>query len=148
MKKPLPYTFIAALLMIVFCATAFAQKTVSGSNDYNEQVSWKPLKIQDDGTNNMNGVLFFKKNDICNSQNVIVLEAVNLNNYDVVIKWQESAFIFKEIVLPASATLAGNCNSADLTSAENKLVFYKSASADLKNVTKQALSTLTVTKVQ
>lgn len=148
MKKTLPFTFITALLMMVFCSTTFAQKTISGSNDSNEQISWKPLKIQDDGTNNMNGVLFFKKNNICNSQNVIVLEVVNLNNYDVIIKWQESAFIFKEIILPASTSLVGNCKSADLTSTESKLVFYKTASADLKNVAKQALSTLTVTKVQ
>mgnify|MGYP001613902501 CR=1 FL=1 len=104
--------------------------------------NWRPIKIQSDGKNSMNGVDFYRKPSECNSERVVIIKAINTNSFPVRINWKENNEIKKSIVIPASSEMEGNCNS------QKQLIIPKSQ-IDKEGTTKrQLLSHLEVTEVK
>ena len=135
---------LAVLFLVsVITSQVNAQKTCA--HYYDKQNSWKPVKVQSDGTNIMNGVLFLKKSSTSISQAVIILKIINTNSYPVKIQWEESAGIIKEIVIPANSEAVGNADTANADSNESKLVVSELISEDAKQL---ILSTISVTELK
>lgn len=72
---------------------------------------WKPVKIHDNGSNTFNGVEFLKKNEGCNSEDLIILKLVNQNNHSVEVKWTNKDGSKSTINLNASSEIEGSCSS-------------------------------------
>ncbi|MBS1637134.1 MAG: hypothetical protein JST26_14545 [Bacteroidetes bacterium] len=75
---------------------------------------WNSVKLDADGNNLRNGVLFYKHNEDCGSEKVKLLKLINQNDYAVKVSFQLSAESPVEIVtIPAASSVEGSCSTTD-----------------------------------
>ena len=77
------------------------------------KAGWQPL-VLDTKTNVLDGVEFYAQKGDCPYGVTLLLKLVNANNYSVKVSYQaspESQIV--NVLLPASATLEGSCNTIE-----------------------------------
>ncbi len=98
-------------------------------------------------TNVLNGVSFYGKKDMCNSQAVVVLKAFNVNSNPVKITWQLSPSSPEvTVVVPAHYNMEGSCMDKDVNKA--KMIIPIPDGPDKEEVKKYFFSHITVTEVK
>jgi hypothetical protein len=123
-------------------------KLSSESSKINYEMNgWTPIKMTIDGNNTVKGVLFFQKEGVCDSDDVVIIKVVNLNKYSVKIQWQQGSEIPKAIIVPASSEALGKCDADDLTSSQSKLNYSKRERDKEGNAKHIIFSTLEITEV-
>ena len=125
---------------------SFAQQPANKASAI-DNASWQPAKISSDGQNSINGVEFLKKIEKCNGEELLLVRAINKNNYPINIQWINLSGKKESITLRSSSQMEGTClafvNKTGPNN-ENKLSLLKSD----KEAKKQFLSTLTVIKAE
>ena len=75
--------FLLALFSILLITKGLSQTQVVASND----IEWKPVLINMDGTNAFKGIDVTYMVSKCNSKDVVLLKLVNTNTYSVKAQW-------------------------------------------------------------
>lgn len=146
MKNVLLFLAVLFLVSVVNSSQVNAQQTSAVSKyKYDEKNSWNPVKVQSNGMNILNGVMFLQKSSTSKSQAVFIIKIINMNSYPVKIQWEETAGVMKEIVIPANSVAVGNSDATDFDSNESKLMVSKPISEEAKQL---MLSTLSVIEIK
>lgn len=91
----------------------FKEATVSRPAEF-----WKPFVLINGG-NIENGVSFYITKSECGSENVKLLKLINQNAFPVVFSYQLSpSKPIVNVIIPASISIEGVCNSADVNTAK------------------------------
>lgn len=132
--------------MAIVPSKSDAQKTIARSGD-NINENWNAVKVSESTTNSnlIQGVAFYKKAMVCNSDTVILLKLLNINKYQVKVEWQDTNGLTQTFYISAKSHIYGTCEGNSDGTANNNLVFSKSkVSKEFKDL---MLKTLTVTKI-
>lgn len=107
---------IKGCFVAIFCAMLLLPGLTKGQamnkRSDSSSATWKPLKLNEAGSNAIGKVLFFSQKSTCNAEEVLLLRVVNPNNYPVKVQWQISPDgpVMEEVV-PASTDVLGYCPS-------------------------------------
>lgn len=98
-------------------------------------------------TNVLNGVSFYSKNSICESEKIIVLKLINSNNYSVKVIWQIKPDAPKTVIeIPANSDFEGSCSVTDKDENKSKLIIKIPQESDKEEIKKYVFSHITVTR--
>lgn len=141
MKKKISF-FLFAIFAIWLNNYSYSQQSVQISKS-----GWKPAKVQNDGSNLLNGVSFFFRKEGLNAEDFILIKLINHNTYPVNVQWQEDGSGLKKVPLQASSEIEGSFNAL-MQPEKNResaaLVIPKSKISKENTLKQQILSSLEV----
>lgn len=121
------------------------EKSLIRSNDEN----WRPVKLKEDGTNVMNGVSFYKRTGHCDSEDLLFIKLINVNNYPVKVEWQLSPDAPKtSVTVPASRQIEGDCSSGNDENLSKLSIHKLKNKEEKKKIFEYMRSVLTVSEIK
>ena len=109
---------------------------------------WQPFKLNDKGTNALNGVDFYIEKAECSTGKAILIKLFNTNNYAVKVTYQTSADRpLVNVLVQALTTIEGSCTVTDGNLGKLVVTPPAAATDEAKQKNKEFLRThITVTK--
>jgi hypothetical protein len=93
--------------LFILCIVGFSSILKSQTNSVSKD-NWRPVFIQPEHSNTLNGVSFFKKSVPCSDKTIIVFKLVNTNSTKVKISWKNNNKEYSTII-EASGNIGGSC---------------------------------------
>ena len=137
------FSLAAILLFLTFSSEIFCQDN-----------SWTGIHLTVAGHNTMDGVEASFKQGNCNGEEVVFIELINHNDYDVSVTWSDAVFTQelkwvqkenkeeKTFLLPAAATVKGDCSEGNVV----LMIWLKDFIKDKKDFKRYGAANFTVAK--